>query len=287
MGRGDRVRVNGESTPGGLRYTVKGSEMNSTMAIHNMGFLPLSAKADSLMIGIYDAYAKPESEQDEEQIDGLYAERGEYIGEMAAVRTEYIRNNPGKELSAFYLRYAGDSTEHYLALLTPFATGGLAKPYIETLEKRLAELEAQKKAKESIVEGAPAPAFSLADRGGNMVSPLTDIKTGYIVLDFWGSWCGWCIKGFPKMKEYYAKYKGKVEFVGIDCRDTREQWIAALDQYELPWTQLFDNVDDKTAVKYAVEGYPTKILIGPDRTIISIFLGEVEEFYQKLDELLK
>ncbi len=37
-----------------------------------------------------------------------------------------------------------------------------------------------------------------------------------VVLDFWGSWCGWCIKGFPEMKKYYEKYKDRMEILGMD-----------------------------------------------------------------------
>ena len=50
-----------------------------------------------------------------------------------------------------------------------------------------------------------APDFTLNDINGKPLA-LSSLRGKYVVIDFWGSWCGWCIKGIPKMKEYYAKY---------------------------------------------------------------------------------
>lgn len=288
MSRGDRLGIKAERTDGGIIYDIKGSEFNAGLSAHHREFLPLQAKIDSLNIEIEKAFAISESVEEDPLLDSLFGQRGGYAAEINAARKRYVRENPDRELSAFYaVRYPErDSLEYYMSLVDPAAMEGFLKPYIEMRRQYLAEYLEYKKNKETIAEGADAPPFTLSDRDGKAVS-LTDIESDYVVLDFWGSWCGYCIAGFPKMKEYYAKYGGKVEFVGIDCRDSHAEWIAALDKYELPWMQLIDNPDDKTAVKYAVAGYPTKILIGPDRKIVSIYLGEVEDFYRKLDELFK
>ena len=89
--------------------------------------------------------------------------------------------------------------------------------------KAKARAEYEAKAKEMQAEGAVVENFTLKDIQGNDFS-LSSLKGKYVVLDFWGSWCPWCIKGMPKMKEYYQKYQGKLEIVGVDCRDTDEKW---------------------------------------------------------------
>lgn len=75
-------------------------------------------------------------------------------------------------------------------------------------------------AEAKIVAGSPAPDFTLKTADDKNFT-LSSLRGKYIVLDFWGSWCGWCIKGIPKMKRYYDRYKSKLEIVGIDCNDTR------------------------------------------------------------------
>ena len=84
---------------------------------------------------------------------------------------------------------------------------------------------------------AQAPDFTLNDLDGRPLS-LKSLRGKYVVLDFWGSWCGWCIKGIPAMKEYYEKYKGKFEILGIDCNDPEDKWKAAVEKYQLPWLHL-------------------------------------------------
>ena len=109
-----------------------------------------------------------------------------------------------------------------------------------------------------------------------------------MVLDFWGSWCGWCIKGFPEMKKYYAKYKNKVEFLGIACGDTEKKWKDAVAKHEVPWLNVLNGKDDKdVSTMYAISGYPTKIVIDPQGEIARVVVGESPEFYTYLDGLFK
>lgn len=44
-----------------------------------------------------------------------------------------------------------------------------------------------------------------------------------VVIDFWGTWCYWCIKGVSQMREYYQRLSQDVEFIGIDCWDNDEE----------------------------------------------------------------
>ena len=106
-----------------------------------------------------------------------------------------------------------------------------------------------------------------------------------VVLDFWGSWCTWCIKGFPKLKEYYAKYKNRLEIVGIDCNDTAEKWAAAVKKHNVPWLHVRSE-DGIAEQKFRVQGYPYKVLISPEGIVLNAYLGETEAFYQYLDATL-
>ena len=57
---------------------------------------------------------------------------------------------------------------------------------------------------QTIAEGAKAPDFSAMKTDGSIFT-LSSLQGKYVVLDFWGSWCVWCIRGIPSMKEAYAK----------------------------------------------------------------------------------
>ena len=134
--------------------------------------------------------------------------------------------------------------------------------------------------------GVQAPDFTAQKVDGSSFT-LSSLQGKYVVLDFWGSWCRWCIKGFPDMKEAYAKYKDKVEFVGIACRDTEEKWKSATAKYELPWISVLNPAGNDLVKVYDVQGFPTKIVIDPKGNIAKIVLGEDPAFYTFLDNVLK
>ena len=131
-----------------------------------------------------------------------------------------------------------------------------------------------------------APDFTLNDIYG-MPLTLSSFRGTYVVLDFWGSWCPWCIKGIPEMKKYYKKYSGKFEIIGIDCNDPVEKWKAAVANYDMPWKHVYNPKGSRLAQQYGVQGYPTKIIIDPKGRIEKIVIGEDPAFYKYLDELFK
>lgn len=140
---------------------------------------------------------------------------------------------------------------------------------------------------EAIADGELAPDFELPDLQGNPLK-LSSLRGKYVVLDFWGSWCIWCIRGIPSMKEAYAKHKDKMEILGVDCRDTEEKWKAAVEEHQLPWLQVRCDDDhlEQLAMMYNIEGFPTKAVIDPEGKLVKVIVGEDPAFYPFLDELL-
>ena len=149
---------------------------------------------------------------------------------------------------------------------------------MEAETEEVAEVEAV------AADGIEAPDFTLNDINGKPLT-LSSLRGKYVILDFWGSWCGWCIKGIPQMKEYYQKYAGKFEILGIDCNDPEEKWKAAVEKYELPWLHVYNTRDSKVLEQYEIEGFPTKIIVGPDGKIVQTIIGENPAFYTLLDKL--
>lgn len=216
-----------------------------------------------------------------------YAET-EFNKILADIRSKalaYIKANPSQEATAILLTNVHeDSLEQAIGCLTSDVRNGRMAPVIAAARKQVEKSKAQQAAEDAIKEGVMAPDFTLNDVNGKPLT-LSSLRGKYVLLDFWGSWCIWCIRGFPKLKEYYSKYQGKFEVLGIDCRDSQEKWKAAIAKYELPWLQVFNSSTDTVPEQYAVQGYPTQILIAPDGKISKIALGEDPEFYQYIDSL--
>jgi thiol-disulfide isomerase/thioredoxin len=145
----------------------------------------------------------------------------------------------------------------------------------------------EKKAVLKIRKGKTVPDFKLKTATSEDFS-LYSIRDKYIVLDFWSSGCGPCIKGFPKMKEYYNKYKRQIEFIGIGCYEKIDTWKNSIQSNQLDWLQVINEkgLESDVYLKYGIKGLPTKIILDKEKKIIGIFLGEREDFYKKLDELM-
>ena len=161
------------------------------------------------------------------------------------------------------------------------ACAGKAKPAQATEETQAVETAAD----EAQADGL-APDFELPNLQGS-TTKLSSLRGKYVVLDFWGSWCVWCIRGIPSMKEAYTKYKDKMEILGVDCRDTEEKWKAAVKKHDLPWLHVYNPKESKLLEDYGVTGFPTKIIIAPDGKIFKTIVGEDPSFYTLLDELFK
>ena len=100
-------------------------------------------------------------------------------------------------------------------------------------------------ANRSLLPGQVAPEFTLTTIAGDEVSLSEVLSENELVLvDFWASWCGPCIKSFPALKKMYSKYKDRgFEIVTISLDDSLEDWETASKTHELPWIDLGDMED--------------------------------------------
>ena len=131
------------------------------------------------------------------------------------------------------------------------------------------------------------PDFTLKDINGRDLRLSSLFGRGkYIIIDFWGSWCSRCIKGFPAMETYYNRYGERLEIVGVACHDKEERWRAAVAKNRIPWLQVI-SPDGTTEVRYGVTGYPFKVILSPKGRVIQCFKGESTAFYETLDRLLR
>lgn len=204
---------------------------------------------------------------------------------------DFIKAHPDYEASATLIPQLGqegiEKMKEAAALLGDKVKNGRMKAYYQgVIDRAEAQAKAEAEAAKKQAPGVEAPDFTLNDINGKPLS-LSSLRGKYVILDFWGSWCGWCIKGFPEMKNYYNKYKGKFEILGIDCNDTEQKWKDAVKKNELPWLHVYNTRDSKVLGDYGVNGFPTKIIVGPDGKIVKTIVGEDPAFYTLLDSLFQ
>ena len=134
--------------------------------------------------------------------------------------------------------------------------------------------------------GMIAPDFKLKTVSGTEFQ-LSSVKDKFIILDFWGSWCVPCIKDFPKMKEYYNKYRNEIEIVGIAYLDLKKNWKLSVKKHELEWVNVINDEtkEQDLTITYGVNSFPTKFILNKKGEIIGKY-GSTDDFYKKIDELM-
>jgi len=197
---------------------------------------------------------------------------------------KFIAGNPDSPATVFaVMSLDGDDFLNAFNSLPASAAETPLYPLARRQAQRIEENARQQKMQEEMEsKHVAAPDFTLPDLEGKMVS-LKDFRGKWVILDFWGSWCGWCIKGMPALKEAYAKYSLSLEVIGIDCGDTDQQWREAVKRLQLPWVHLYNKQQPGSVEKvYGVQGFPTKVIIDPEGNIYKFVTGEDPEFYDYL-----
>lgn len=141
----------------------------------------------------------------------------------------------------------------------------------------------------SLESGAPVPEIVVNCLDGQVFN-VSSLRGKWVVVDFWASWCGPCKRGFEKMKKVYSENSDKFEVVAIACGDQEETWRAAVEELELPWINLLASspeANNGTVAGFPVTAYPTKIVIDPEGRLCDYTIGEVEDFYERLEKLIK
>ena len=218
----------------------------------------------------------------------FYAPAQEIFQQIQDAKKTFVSGHLDSDVSLYLLANLGmDNIRELLPKLADKVKNGPLAALYQSLDNMLAKEQAREEAKKAIAEGAPAPDFTLKDINGKDLA-LSSLRGKYVVLDFWGSWCGWCIKGIPDMKKYYDKYKNKMEILGIDCNDTEEKWKEAVKEHDIPWLHVRnESGKNDVSILYAIEGYPTKIVVDPEGKIAKVVVGEDPAFYEYLDGLFK
>ncbi|PBJ16104.1 TlpA disulfide reductase family protein [Flavobacterium sp. ACN6] len=118
--------------------------------------------------------------------------------------------------------------------------------------------------------GDIAPEIDLPDTKGNNVV-LSSFRGELVLVDFWASWCGPCIKEQPALLKLHNAYTGKFSIYSVSMDTKKPLWLAAIAKGKLPWTQVSDLKYWTSPVvgDYMLQSVPLNFLVDKNGIIVA------------------
>ena len=122
--------------------------------------------------------------------------------------------------------------------------------------------------------------LELVDKDGNPVK-LSDYEGKFIALNFFGTWCTYCMQEMPALEKVYSEYEGD-DFVIILLNATTTEKISEEEVgqwyeeggYTMPMMMDLDGVALNT---YPVQGFPTTYFISKEGKVMGAISGMLDE----------
>lgn len=113
---------------------------------------------------------------------------------------------------------------------------------------------------------------------------LSELRGKYVVLDFWGSWCGPCLAEAPRLVKLHEKFGEQVVFVSIAFEKNDRRWKQTAERLGFTWKHQLVQVSPMLlgsgiARDYGVTDIPAKFIVTPEGKLLSgMDFHQIDEF---------
>ena len=220
---------------------------------------------------------------DEAKASELEAELDKIYEDAQQFSKDYVTEHPASYISPYVLRSVsyGLSGAEIEAELEKFDAALSKSGFVVELAERAEILK-------KVAIGEKFLDFTQNDPDGNPVTLSSLVGENYMLIDFWAAWCGPCRTENPNVVAVYNDYKDKgFDVLGVSLDRNKEDWLKAIEDDKLTWTQVSDlNYWKNEASKaYGINAIPSNLLLDKDGIIIKKNIRG-KELRTKIAELL-
>lgn len=136
------------------------------------------------------------------------------------------------------------------------------------------------------------PDITLYDADGNamLLSAVRDGKPA--VVNFWATWCSYCVAEMPDFETAYGTYGEEIAFVMLNATDGVRETVAIAQDYiaeqGFTFPVYYDSESLDASYQIGVTGYPASIFVDADGNVTRVYPGlmRAEALTAELDALL-
>lgn len=143
-------------------------------------------------------------------------------------------------------------------------------------------------AKKSIV-GNRMPAIDGISMGDIAMPTHSDLIGKVILVDFWATWCGPCVKKIPAVNALQNRFEARgLVVVGVHANQNSEKLSEFMAEHEFDFPVVLS--DGETEKRFVVSQFPSYFLVGRDGKIVSAYMSDpptdaqIEAELRKTDE---
>jgi cytochrome c biogenesis protein CcmG/thiol:disulfide interchange protein DsbE len=121
--------------------------------------------------------------------------------------------------------------------------------------------------------GEPAPAIEMTDFDGVPLT-LDEYRGTPVVLNFWASWCPFCVAEMPDFERVSQAFGDEVAFIGVNLRDDSAQAVSLASETGVTYRLA----SDPSGVVYGAFGgtsMPTTVFIDADGIVRDVVAGQM------------
>lgn len=275
------------SEPGEIRITcdtlstVSGGKQNNALQAFNDSLAPYFKTLQSIQKKAEDLGAN--GQLSEENSLELQSEYLFLLKKVSNVVNSYITSNIDNKVGEFHFyAYAGLlQTEQIKSLYASASLEFQQNPNVQlTMEQRIW-------ANETNTPSGVFEDIELSTIDGKR-DKISNYRGKIVLIDFWASWCGPCMKETPMLVNLYNKFKGKdFEMIGISLDEDQNDWANAVRNKNMSWIHMSDlgGWKGKAARQYKIKSIPQIFLLDKEGNIVAHNLKGAA-LMSKIEELL-
>lgn len=135
--------------------------------------------------------------------------------------------------------------------------------------------------------GEQAPDFVLLREDGSTLQ-LSDLRGTPVFLNFWATWCTFCLEEMPDMQRIAEEFDGRLVVLGLNAGDGIEDGASYAQRLGVRYELAYDT-ELKVTNGYRVRAMPTSYFLDADGQIVDAHFGFLtyDDMLAKVNALLE